>query len=84
MRGKYIIFERNGLEYPVLIPDHFVTHKEVKMNEFIDKPIRAGFFSIGSNATGGIHCSVWGESVSLKLNSNPNDASLIMKQFNPE
>jgi len=79
MRGKYIVFERwDGLTYPVLFPDHFVTHDMVKVAS--DKPISAGFFQLNSN--GGF--SVYGQSVSLKLKSNPDDSHLIAKQFNPE
>jgi hypothetical protein len=80
MNGKYIIFERDGLEFPVLFPNHFVTHNEIH-GTFSDKPVAAGFWclSIGSD---NITVSTYGESVSLKLKSRKDlDENLINKQL---
>ena len=83
MNGKYIIFERpDGLQYPMLFPDHFINHNEVKVN--YDKPVAAGKFSLGIGDDGNASISVYGESVSLKLKSNPDDAKFIMKQLGKE
>ena len=75
MNGKYVIFERHGLEYPILLPDeHFVSHNEITV--FSDKVVSAGkwYFSGGE-------VSVFGESVSLKVKSRPEDANLINKAY---
>jgi hypothetical protein len=72
-RGKYIVFERGGLEYPVLFPNHFVQHKEVQT---CDKLVSAGFFAID-----GEDVFVSGQSISLKLSSRKEDADLIKKQL---
>lgn len=75
MKGKYIIFERNGLEFPVLFPDHFVGHDQIK-GTFSDKPVAAGKWYLGD---GRIMAS--GSSVSLGLKSRPEDSELITKQL---
>jgi len=76
MSGKYVIFDWNGLEYPVLLPNcnHFVGHDEIKAR---GEPISAGFFSIGENPA----ISIWGKSISLKLKSRPEDAGIITKHL---
>ena len=76
MNGKYVIFERGGLEYPVLFPDHFVQHSEVKSS--FDKPVSAGMWGITSN--GEIY--TYGKSISLGIKCRPEDAALINKQLN--
>jgi hypothetical protein len=79
MNGKYIIFERNGLEYPVLFPNHFIQHNEVKA---MGDPVSAGFFNLFTHIDGySIGVTVNGESVSLKLKYRSEDAELIRRQF---
>jgi hypothetical protein len=73
MHGKYIIFERKGLQYPVLFPNHYVQHKEIQT---CDKVVSAGFFAINE---GDVFVS--GNSVSLGVNSRKEDAELIKKQL---
>ena len=75
MCGKYIIFIRAGMEFPVLIPNHFVSHNEIQGN-FADKPVSAGFFKIADGKV-----TAYGQSISLKLESRAGDSSLIAKQF---
>lgn len=75
MKGKYIIFERRGLEYPVCFPEHFVGHDEVK-GRLSDTPVSAGFFSVCEG-----NVRTYGKSVSLGLESRPEDYKLIAKQF---
>ena len=83
MNGKYVIFERyDGLRYPMLFPDHFINHNEVKIN--CDKPVSAGKFSLGIGDDGNASISVYGKSVSLNLESSPDDARFIMKQLGKE
>lgn len=78
MKGKYIIFERDGLEFPVLFPEHFVAHNEIK-GAFTDKPVSAGFFSFRDGKT-----NCYGKSVSLDLQVRKEDCDLIARQFNSE
>jgi len=75
-RGKYIVFERGGLEYPVLFPNHFVDHNTVSVN--YDKPVSAGFFCID-----GEDVFVSGKSQTLMLSCRSEDADLIKRQLNP-
>jgi hypothetical protein len=90
-KGKYIILENNSLEYPVLIPDSFITHKHVGIplvERHDDKVVSAGFFEISprvQEAGDGIDLQVivWGRSISLEVASRPEiDAALIKKLFN--
>lgn len=77
MKGKYIVFERHGLEYPVVFPNHFVGHNEVKAG--FDEIVSAGFFHQSRNQ---VVC--YGESVTLKKKSRPDiDSALLTNQFFP-
>ena len=73
MSGKYIIFDWNGLEYPVLLPriDHFIGHDEIKSK---GESVSAGFFSISSDKV-----TVYGGSTSLQLKSRIEDVGIITK-----
>jgi len=76
MHGKYIIFERDGLEFPVLFPDHYVGHNEIKGN-FTDKPVSAGKWYLRDDKI-----CVHGKSISLNLDSRGNlDSELNTKQL---
>ena len=80
MRGKYVIFMSvHELEFPVLIPDSFITHKEISG---IGKPISAGFFSSYLDVNDNRIVNCHGKSVSLGLESRPeHDSELIKKMF---
>jgi hypothetical protein len=87
-KGKYVIFEQqDGLEYPVLIPNLFVKHKEIAGGNFTDKPVAAGFFTIEPIVTGymgetSLQICAWGESLSMNLKSRLQvDSDLIRAQF---
>lgn len=73
---KYIVYQMDGFQVPVLFPDH-ITHSTVHvLNEpgHTVKPIAAGFFAIDSNRN--VTCT--GRSESMKLPSRgPKDAELI-------
>lgn len=81
MAAKYIIFDYNGIEVPVVFPD-FIEHSAIKlMNGLCEmKPISAGFVTIS--------CSdkvayPQGQSVSLNLKSDKNDGEFIIKLVSP-
>ena len=78
MNGKYIIFERGGLEFPVLIPksEHFVAHSEIRGLER-DTPVAAGFFSIGDDRQ--VFCH--GQSVSMGLKSRGSEDIRLLEKF---
>ena len=90
IKGKYVIFEQDGLEYPVLIPNLFVKHKDIAGGNFTDKPVAAGFFTIEPVVTGymgeaSLQICAWGESLSMGLKSRLQvDSDLIRSQFDKE
>ena len=43
-------------------------------------PISAGFISFGLNREGNPTCSCYGESISLKMKSNPEEDTLLAKR----
>jgi hypothetical protein len=81
---KYIIFDVNGLECPVIFSE-LLTHSDVRRG-FPDyyKIVSAGFCRAGIEAdTHGNACAVingWGKSVSLKLESRKEDSALLTKE----
>lgn len=77
MRKKYIIFDDI---FPCLISDG-TGHADMKMLGRI--PTSAGFFSTSVNReTGKISVNVFGESIGLKLKSDPEDAYLLERLLN--
>jgi hypothetical protein len=72
---KYIVFNCDGIETPVVFPEH-VIHKEVALKtEFENcKPISAALFDWNRGEV-----VLEGESRSLGLRSRPQDAELIKK-----
>lgn len=72
---KYIVIKEQGVELPILFPE-VLNHALIAnwVNKDFPKPkcISAGFAK--ANTAG---ASVWGESVTLKLKSRPEDADLI-------
>lgn len=71
MKLKYVIFDEL---FPVLLTEA-MGHSEVRPQM---KPTSAGFCSIHPHDN---TVAVWGESVSLKLKSQPTDAFLIEKML---
>jgi len=68
---KYIIFEKDGLEVPVVFPDT-IYHEQVKMN---GKVVSAGMCKIKHGKF-----EVWGKSISLLKESRLED-ELILNQL---
>jgi hypothetical protein len=75
MMAKYIVFNCDGKETPVVFPD-FINHNEIALTPASKNcaPISAGFCSI---VTGVMHAE--GFSKGLALNSRPQDAELISR-----
>ena len=74
MRVKYIVTE----EEKIVIFSELQQHSE--FSRF--SPISAGFISIGLDEKGGLSCSCYGSSVSLKLDSRPKeDTELANRQI---
>lgn len=71
MKAKYIIIEHKALEVPIVFSP-ILQHSEVAGNK---KVISAGFCRADED---GVY-SVWGESISLKVKSRPEDAEIINK-----
>ena len=65
----------SGLPTPILFPEH-VSHNDVAFSILERFPgykvLSAGFCSIGQY---GVNC--WGESISLKVKSDPNDFKYV-------
>lgn len=83
---KYLIIKKRGLELPVIFSE-IESHDEVakKLNVFSDTElVSAGFcrFEMDENGDGTAALSVrcWGKSVSLGIQSRPEDDYLIYKQ----
>ncbi len=80
-RCKYIMLDENT---PILFPEH-LTHDYVARKFDIDKVTSAAFFKVGvedfEKTFPSIEVSVFGESVSLKMKSKPEDAIWIKKMF---
>jgi len=83
---KYIIFERSGLEVPVIF-GHLITHRDMYAGNL--KPISAGFVTIFANekewdtitCSNEIVVSCWGESESMKLQSRKEIDAEIIKLY---
>ena len=72
---KYIIFKnKDGWDIPILFPD-VITHKEMA-GKFPDmKPMNAGFFTCNTE-----YVSMSGHSLSLNLESSPNDKRILERE----
>ena len=82
-QGKYIIKEVMGHEVAILF-DPLISHCNIgTKGEDKGETVSAGFFDVMSNPTpddpGNISVGVWGKSVTLKLESRPEDEELIKK-----
>ena len=76
MKPKYIVFDYNGLEVPVLFPA-IIQHKELLLQSTYPI-ISAGYFSVADGKV-----IVGGDSLSLNVKCRPEeDADLIQATLN--
>lgn len=75
---KYINFKNIGL----VIFETTVTHSDMK-NMIGMEPISAGFCSMPNKDECGNEARCFGESVSLKLSSTPEDTETLKRRLNP-
>jgi hypothetical protein len=70
---KYVVVNSRGYKIPIIFPS-LLEHSYFKLNN----PTSAGFCFLNyDNKTEKIEATVYGESISLDLKSDPNDAMLI-------
>jgi len=75
LKQKYII----TLDNNIVVFSELLQHSEFKYFS----PIRAGFITFGVNKHGNPTCSCYGESISLRLKSNPEaDTEIAKRQLN--
>ena len=72
-QAKYIITEN----YEIITFSETIQHKEFKHY----KPRSAGFISFGVDSKGEVTCHCYGRSVSLDLDSSPNDGMIAERQL---
>ncbi len=74
---KYIIFDQNGLELPVVFPE-MIGHDSMK-NVFGNCPVvSAGFCRFHAQDVG-VVIACWGESVSLGVKSRLEDSEVLSR-----
>lgn len=71
---KYIIVDRNGIELPIVFNETIMQHDQVYPREKQAWIVSAGFCRHTNNAW---WC--WGESISLKKKSRPEDSAILQK-----
>ena len=76
MKSKYIIVEDHGLEVPIVFCP-LLQHKDVAKP--YSKVISAGFCSVHKDINDVTNWKCWGESISLKLDSRPEDEEVLTK-----
>ena len=76
MRQKYIIFDNELIVYIIVFPDCLQHQNIALLFGDYNKPISAGFISLRDNKA-----QCYGESVSLKLKSRPEDSKLAQRQL---
>jgi hypothetical protein len=86
--GKYIINEIRGIEVAIMF-NPLISHDAIgTCHGDRGKTISAGFFGASAAPTDedsrAISVSVWGKSVTLKMDSRPEDEELIKKVLRPE
>ena len=76
MEMKYIIFEDDGLEFPVIFPAVAQHNSIIAHSKWGGKltPVSAGFVALDFNAK---DIFAYGDSFSLKLKSRPVDSAII-------
>lgn len=72
---KYIILDRDGLEYPVIF-SILDSHAAVRNKFHADKIVSAGFITLTGSGV-----STFGGSVTLDINSRLEDKAVIEKCF---
>ena len=72
---KYVVFDYEG-DAECIVFSPRVTHADVAKNL---KVISAGFCCFGIDQNGDKKITCWGESVSLGVQSNPDDSKLLTK-----
>ena len=72
LKQKYIITENTE----IIVFSELLQHSDFKSFN----PISAGFISFGTNKEGNPTCSCYGKSISLGLNSNPEEDTKIAKR----
>lgn len=78
---KYIIYEENGLELPLVFPEG-IKHFDI-VCAIRQKVVSAGFCNVRSSTDGGE--DVWiahGKSTGLCLESRPQDNAILTKMMN--
>jgi len=85
--GKYIIKEVRGIEVAIMF-SHLISHCDIgTKGEGRGKIISAGFFGASAAPTEeddkDIDVGVWGKSITLKIESRPEDAALIKRVLRP-
>lgn len=84
MKAKYVIFDIDGLEQPIVFPE-LITHRDLAMR-IRGEPVSAGFVvlttttvegTIEPKAEAGYYC--YGRSESLNLDSRPEDSDILNK-----
>lgn len=74
--SKYIVFDDGLNDYPVIFP-HFVQHDTIAGAMSPRKPISAGFVRVHPEG----YIEAYGESISLKLKSNPEVDDLLLTKM---
>lgn len=69
---KYVIFKKNSLFMPVIIPEH-INHCDVKIGDA--RPVSAGFFHLSDK--GMLEIDMDKPSESLNLKPDPGDTVLL-------
>jgi len=73
LKKKYVITRD---EVIIVFPE-LIEHR--KFSNF--EPVSAGFISFGTGAHGQMTCQCYGESISLGIESRPEDTSIAMQQL---
>ena len=75
--AKYIVFDTGLDDCPIIFPNT-VTHSTVAMTFSAWMPLSAGFVKVNDDGS----LTAYGESVSIKLKSNPKtDNKILAKMF---
>ena len=75
--SKYIIIKTMGHEVPVMF-SMLISHSDFARAYDTDYIVSAGMFDVYVK-DGEIQCSAYGKSITLKLDSRPEDKDIILK-----
>ncbi len=86
--GKYIIKEVKGIKVAIMFSP-LISHCDIgTKGDSRGKTISAGFFGVSASPTEkddkAIDVGIWGKSITLKMESRPEDEELIKKVLRPE